>query len=160
MDRREGSTTGPRHGWILAATFLILLGLLAGNHPAAAASIGPDTYVTGWAVFGFELTPSYGEHSLSGSVITDVGPNPITLGTFGPDGKVVGGDAVLVGYLDFGTVPVPSVYVAGPFSQAYVTPDAPRASWIVTSGGIWRRSHRGLAPYFRRDPRPWGLRGR
>ena len=160
MKRSASTNRAPLRAWTLAVIGVLLTGFLATNH-AAAIPIGPDTYVTGWAVYGFELTPSYVEHSVSGSVITDVGPNPITLGTsFATNGTVIGGDAILMAYVDFGTVPVSSVYFGGyPSQPIYVTPESPRASFILAAGGDLETIAPGVGPDFPAGSAPLGAEG-
>lgn len=127
-----------------AALFVVLVS------PAHAAKPPPPPNTSG-AVFywfaGVEWCPS-------SSVVSSWGGSrggDIALGRFGPNGKVVDGDAVMVLALDIGSAPVsslamPAVTDDATGSQLYVSPDRRSATGVVNSSGLNWNNGLGLQP--------------
>jgi hypothetical protein len=105
----------------------------------AAAPIGPETVVIARSPFGFQLLTSWPDTTVTGiEIISVTAPTPITLGVFGINGHVVGGDAVLAGFLDLGTAPVPKVVLPATNLSDYifVTPTSPVAGGVTNTAGF------------------------
>jgi len=104
--------------------------------PLVADSVDLNTSLVLDHIFGFQLTPSFPTTVPSAVSIRNIGSNSITLGSFAPDGSVLGGDAVLVGFLDLGTAPVPQVLLPGTLDTIFVTPNSPVASGVTSTAGF------------------------
>ena len=122
---------------LLSVGSLVLVLATAGPYPEATP-ITPETFGTVQSPIGFQLTPSYPNIVVTGPQVIEIGPNPITLGSFGPHGEVVGGDAVLMAFLDLGTAPVQQVILPSTNGSEpiFVTPATPRASGVTNTAGF------------------------
>jgi hypothetical protein len=87
-----------------------------------------------FAPTGIEILPSTGGVGFSFPSLGNEGKNPIALGQFDPiTGEIVGGNEVLVAYLNFGTAPLTRLL----FPPGIVlSPEAPIANMVVGSGSV------------------------
>ena len=114
----------------------VLFALLSSAIMIVPASAHPpilDAVVTVRTVAGFQIAPGSPSTVTTGLQITDVSPTPLTIGTFDHRGRVVGGDAVLVAFIDLGTAPLAQAAVGG---MIIVTPSDPRASDPLNATGF------------------------
>ena len=112
-------------------TGLVLFASLVVATPASAAPPGIDT--TGATLYTFGAIEWCPNSSVVSSWAGTRGGD-IDLGRFGSNGKVTGGDAVLVLSVDIGSAPVTQLWLGQGIA---VTPSSPTASGTVGTGSNW-----------------------
>lgn len=117
---------------IMEAIILLMI-----SFASTSFALPVGTYATLQYAYGYQIPASHPTTIVTGVQIWDLGPSPISLGTFDAYGNVSGGDAVLMAYLNMGTAPVNSAGLPGVSGGGmFVTQSSPINSGMTNTNGF------------------------